>query len=81
VKCRELIEALVALDADDANVEVLEHDGTWSWVSEASTLVLADTDGPTTTVVLHVANEGVRMGPSLPTVTDWAKQKEKQNDQ
>lgn len=85
----ELIAQLQKLPPD-AHVEVLGHDGSWSWVSEASVLRLGDTEGVTETVVIHVMNSGVRQPTQpigkpptssivshIPTVQDWAEMKEK----
>jgi hypothetical protein len=62
MKSRDLIDQILRADpGGDMHVEVLEHDGSWAWVAEASKLRLSDTDsGVTETVVLHVANEGIR---------------------
>jgi hypothetical protein len=58
---KELIAQLIALDADDAHVEVHGHDGSWAWVTEASNLVLHDIEGVTYTVVISVSSTDIRM--------------------
>jgi hypothetical protein len=95
MRSRDLIDQILKADpGGDAHVEVLEHDGSWAWISEASLLTLNDAEGPTNTVVLQVANSGVRQQiqplgrpPSsmpvshVPTIQDWAKMKERYHDQ
>ena len=61
MRVRELVAALAELDADDAHVEVLGHDGSWAWVSEVTKFNLVDPEGLTTTCIIHVSNDGVRM--------------------
>jgi len=95
MRSRDLIDQILKADpGGDAHVEVLEHDGSWAWIAEASRLVLSDIEGKTETVVLHVANSGLRQKTQLigkppaatpvshvPTIQDWAKMKERYHDQ
>jgi hypothetical protein len=89
----ELIAQIQRADpAGMAHVEVLEHEGSWAWVVEASLLTLSDSEGVTQTVVLHVSNSGLRQKSQpiglpayaapvshVPTVQDWAEMKERKN--